>query len=96
MRLYGFNVEDEKCNGCGWRVSKLYVLSDSKEDAEQIVNEEGLCAHCICDLLEENDYVIVRGLVELECPKCKRKFLIELEYVGTVTCPYCGELVESN
>ncbi len=95
-RLHGFDVEDEKCDGCGWRVSKLYVLEDSKENAKKMLNEIGLCAHCICDLLEENDYLIVRDLVKLECPECKRRFLIETNYEGNVTCPYCGELVESN
>ena len=31
---------------------------------------------------------------KLKCPSCKKQFGIDKEYIGVVTCPYCGEYVE--
>jgi|GEM_PF-2250683 len=31
---------------------------------------------------------------KMRCVKCKMRFGLDREYVGVVTCPYCGELVE--
>lgn len=33
-------------------------------------------------------------LEKLECLKCKRKFGIEIDYMGIITCPYCDEYIE--
>ncbi|MEW6609077.1 MAG: hypothetical protein AB1414_16810, partial [bacterium] len=30
----------------------------------------------------------------LKCPHCRREFGIDREYIGIVTCPYCGKYVE--
>jgi len=30
----------------------------------------------------------------LECPHCEHSFKIENDYMGVITCPYCGEYVE--
>lgn len=30
----------------------------------------------------------------LKCNHCKTYFGIESEYIGVVTCPYCGEYLE--
>ena len=53
--------EDElKCGGCGWRVSRLYVLAGSKKEAVDLVKEglAGLCGDCMCDLLANEGYSI--------------------------------------
>lgn len=44
-----------KCNGCGWRVSRLYALAKTKEEAEKLYRngEAGLCAECLVELLME-------------------------------------------
>jgi hypothetical protein len=49
-----------KCGGCGWRVSRLYVLANSKEEAVKLVKsgDAGLCGDCVCDMLAEGDYEI--------------------------------------
>ncbi|PKM92909.1 MAG: hypothetical protein CVU80_00935 [Elusimicrobia bacterium HGW-Elusimicrobia-4] len=31
---------------------------------------------------------------KLKCPHCKEKFGIEIDYMGVITCPYCGGYVE--
>jgi len=31
---------------------------------------------------------------KLKCIKCKMTFGLDSDYIGVVTCPYCGELVE--
>ncbi len=30
----------------------------------------------------------------IECLKCKQKFGVDVDYIGVITCPYCGEYVE--
>lgn len=39
----------------------------------------------------EKDYFV--GL-KTKCENCESFFGIDLEYMGVVTCPYCGEYVE--
>lgn len=33
-------------------------------------------------------------IVSIVCRKCKRNFGVNSEYIGVITCPYCGEYVE--
>ncbi|GEM_PF-6015196 len=40
---------------------------------------------------KENFYFIG---AKLKCPHCDYDFGIEREYMGVITCPYCGEYVE--
>jgi len=53
------DLDDErdriKCPSCGWRVSRVFVLADSKEEAIKIVKngEGGICAECFLDMLME-------------------------------------------
>lgn len=40
---------------------------------------------------KENFYFVD---AKLKCPHCGKAFGIHKEYIGIVTCPYCGEYVE--
>ena len=42
-----------KCGGCNWRVSRLFVLADSREQALQMIKngEAGLCGECMSELI---------------------------------------------
>ena len=40
---------------------------------------------------KENFYFVD---AKLKCPHCNKEFGIDREYVGIVTCPYCGKYVE--
>lgn len=31
---------------------------------------------------------------KLKCPYCQEEFGIDREYMGVITCPYCGKYVE--
>jgi transcription initiation factor IIE alpha subunit len=31
---------------------------------------------------------------KLKCPHCKKKFGIDKNYLGVITCPYCGKYIE--
>ena len=31
---------------------------------------------------------------KLKCPHCNKEFGIDREYIGIITCPYCGRYVE--
>ena len=42
--------------------------------------------------LDEEDFYFVGA--KLKCPHCNHGFGIEREYMGVITCPYCGEYVE--
>ncbi len=62
MRLFRFHFENEvKCGGCNWRTSNLYVLADTREEASNLLRkgEAGMCAECICELLNEEKYIIL-------------------------------------
>lgn len=50
------NEYEVKCGGCNWKVSRLYVLANSKEEAVKLVKKglAGLCGDCMCDMLAEN------------------------------------------
>lgn len=41
---------------------------------------------------DEEDFYFVGA--KLKCPHCNHEFGIEREYMGVITCPYCGEYVE--
>lgn len=30
----------------------------------------------------------------IKCQKCKKKFGIDVNHIGIITCPYCGGYVE--
>lgn len=34
------------------------------------------------------------GFTQLTCPSCSELFYTNDEYVGVITCPYCGTYVE--
>jgi len=42
--------------------------------------------------LDKKDFYFVDA--KLKCPHCSKEFGIDKEYIGIVTCPYCGEYVE--
>jgi len=73
MKLYRFSAEElaekniadatddgVKCGGCNRRVSYLYVLAGSREEALEMIEngEAGLCGYCMSDLLVEGGYQI--------------------------------------
>jgi len=49
-----------KCGGCNWRVSRLFVLADNRDEALQMIKngEAGLCGECMAEMLAEGDYEI--------------------------------------
>ena len=56
----------KKCGCCNWQVSKVYLLAETEEQADQIFNESGeedneprgLCGDCMCEMLMETGYTI--------------------------------------
>lgn len=42
--------------------------------------------------LDKEDFYFVDA--KLKCPHCDKEFGIDKEYIGIVTCPYCGKYVE--
>ncbi len=36
----------------------------------------------------------IQKIENIKCLDCKRKFGIDIEYIGIITCPYCGKYVE--
>lgn len=42
--------------------------------------------------LDKEDFYFIDA--KLECRHCKKAFGINKEYIGIVTCPYCGKYVE--
>ena len=63
MKLFTVNKEENearKCNGCNWKVSRLYGLASSQKEADKLYknDEAGLCGECIADLLVEGEYDI--------------------------------------
>ena len=60
-------------------------------------NEKWACLSKLlkwCKKLDEEDFYFIDA--KLKCPNdnCKKEFGIDREYMGVVTCPYCGEYVE--
>jgi len=54
-------AEEEKCGGCNWRVSKLYLLADSQEEADQLYREygdKGLCGECLAEMISEANWEV--------------------------------------
>jgi len=77
MRLYLVERDDDgnaRCNGCGWRVSNIYLMADSREQAEKLHKEleGGLCSNCICELLMQEGYEIIK-------PKNKWKEITDID-----------------
>jgi len=33
-------------------------------------------------------------IVKIACKKCKKNFGVDKNFIGVITCPYCGEYVE--
>lgn len=42
--------------------------------------------------LDKEDFYFVDA--KLKCQHCNKDFGIDREYIGIVTCPYCGKYVE--
>ena len=64
MKLYAKFIEPEdKCPSCNWKTIKVFVLADSREEAEKLIEKNAwLCGECMSDLLSEGGYEIVRRL----------------------------------
>ena len=66
-----FDVSDSangtKCGGCNWEVTKRYWMDETQEQANQQVSkmnpedESPLCGDCMCGLLAEGGYTIVKN-----------------------------------
>ncbi len=58
LQIYEFAVEEgTKCGGCNWETSRMYVLADSKEEAEKcLARGEVLCGACMAEMLAEEGY----------------------------------------
>jgi len=80
MRLFRFENREtnyEKCGYCNWETTYLYWLSDTKENARKEIADLGedgnaLCGSCMCDLLVENEYLIIN--INQELKKLKAEF----------------------
>lgn len=47
--------EELKCRGCNWRVTNLYILAETPEQALRLYRkgEAGLCGDCYGEMLRE-------------------------------------------
>jgi ribosomal protein S27E len=43
-------------------------------------------------VLDKEDFYFIGA--KLKCPHCKNEFGIDKNYIGVITCPYCGKYVE--
>jgi len=74
MKLFVYQneeLEEIKCYGCGWRVSKVFFLAENDEEAAKITEKlnaqylkgeesfaSALCGECMSELLAEENYKI--------------------------------------
>jgi len=75
--------EDEKCGCCNWRVPNVYLIAETREEAEELYkeNDRGLCADCLVELIIEYDWEILeRPNVE----RLKQTFIEDLEHIKTL------------
>jgi ribosomal protein L37AE/L43A len=42
--------------------------------------------------LDTDDFYFIDA--KLKCSHCNKEFGIDKEYIGIITCPYCGKYVE--
>ena len=58
-KMFKVEVPNGKCGSCNWEKEIQYVIADTQENAENLVEtgNAGLCGDCMCDMLMEN-YVI--------------------------------------
>ena len=47
-----------------------------------------------CNKLDEEYFYFIYSKIKIPKDKCNKEFGIDREYMGVVTCPYCGEYVE--
>ena len=59
-------------------------MTKEKRNVELIIKE--------LKRMDEEDFYFVGA--KLKCSHCNHEFGIEREYMGVITCPYCGEYVE--
>ena len=72
MRLYAFGLDDlekiaditddgVKCPSCGWRTTVLYVIAESRDEAEKMIREgdAGICGGCMAELLTTENYKVM-------------------------------------
>lgn len=47
------NEDEVKCSHCLWKVTRLFVLANSKEEAVMLVKrgDAGLCGECFSEML---------------------------------------------
>jgi hypothetical protein len=58
--------ERKKCGCCNWEVRKVYLLAETREEADRLFKESGeedddprgLCGECMCEMLTETGYTI--------------------------------------
>ena len=50
--------EEVKCGHCNWRVTRLFVIAESKREAIKLVEEgqAGLCGECFAEMLANKGY----------------------------------------
>lgn len=65
MKLYVVNTngENEKCVGCNWESSIVYLLANSQDEANELYKEYegGLCGECIAEMLMQDGYEITNN-----------------------------------
>jgi len=54
--------EDEKCGCCNWRVANVYLIAETREEAEKLYkeNNRGLCADCLVELIIEYGWEVTK------------------------------------
>jgi len=79
LKMFQFDTDDlenNKCGGCNWEVSKLYLMAESREAAlkelKEIQKQDGnaLCGDCMSEMLAEGNYIIDNQETLDKCPKC--------------------------
>ena len=64
MYVHLFKLDKrKKCPACGWKTGRIFVIAETKEEAERMYREEGIgmCGECLCELLAERKYKIING-----------------------------------
>jgi hypothetical protein len=57
-------TNDQKCGGCNWRVSNLYLMAESQKEANRLLKEtrkmggNALCCDCMAELLTDSGHAI--------------------------------------
>jgi len=59
-------------------------MNKKEKDVDKIIKK--------LKFLDKEDFYFIGA--KLKCPHCKKELGIDKNYIGIITCPYCGKYVE--